>query len=166
MTQQLWAPWRMSYITSERHQGCIFCEKPAENRDAVNFILYRGSRAFVMMNAYPYNNGHLMVVPYSHAPNLHGLSDDDLAQMMLLTRMCTGVLDEALRPEGYNIGVNLGQVAGAGIADHVHIHVVPRWHGDTNFMAAVADVKVLPQSLAESYRSLRPYFDAQVAGAR
>jgi len=155
----------MAYINSAKEpkstNECIFCSKPCEDRDTENFILYRSPLAFVILNAYPYNNGHLMVVPYSHRATLSDLRDEELAELMLLTRLCVEVLDEAVRPDGYNIGVNLGMAAGAGIADHLHVHVVPRWHGDTNFMASVADVKVVPQSLPATYKSLRPVFEAK-----
>jgi ATP adenylyltransferase len=164
MTERLWAPWRMAYITAGKHEGCIFCDKPKEDRDAENLILYRSDAAFVMINAYPYNNGHLMVVPYTHCSDLLDLKEAELAEMMLLSRLCTRVLDQACHPEGYNLGINLGRVAGAGIADHVHIHIVPRWQGDTNFMTAVADTKVLPQSLKDTYHMLHPFFKAEAKG--
>lgn len=163
MTERLWAPWRMAYINSTRQKesksGCIFCEKPRENRDPENYILYRSELVFVILNAYPYNNGHLMVVPYSHCGRITDLCDDELADLVLTTRTCIQVLDEAIHPDGYNIGINLGHAAGAGVADHLHVHVVPRWHGDTNFMTSIADVKVLPQSLKESYAALQPLFE-------
>ncbi|MGQ9523624.1 MAG: HIT family protein [Armatimonadota bacterium] len=155
----------MAYINSAKEPKstgeCIFCSKPAQDRDPENFILYRSPLVFVILNAYPYNNGHLMVVPYSHCGRLSDLSDEELAELMLVTRLCVEVLDQAVHPDGYNIGVNLGMAAGAGIADHLHIHVVPRWNGDTNFMASIADVKVVPQSLPAAYESLRPFFDAK-----
>jgi len=153
----------MAYINSTRQDdsrsGCIFCEKPRENRDPENYILYRSGLTFVILNAYPYNNGHLMVVPYSHRGRITDLRDDELLDLILTTRTCVQVLDEAIRPDGYNIGINLGHAAGAGVADHLHVHVVPRWHGDTNFMTSIADVKVLPQSLRESYATLQPLFE-------
>lgn len=155
----------MAYINSTKTpkstNECIFCSKPSEDRDPENFILHRSPLAFVILNAYPYNNGHLMVVPYSHRGSLSELRDEELAELMLLTRLCVEVLDEAVHPDGYNIGMNLGAAAGAGIADHLHIHIVPRWQGDTNFMASIADVKVVPQSLSATYESLRPVFEAK-----
>ena len=127
--------------------GCVFCEKIAEQRDAENFILKRGAHCFVIMNIYPYSNGHLMVVPYEHTPSLETLCESALSEMMALTNLCTRTLAHAMRPTGFNIGMNLGAAAGAGVADHVHQHIVPRWVGDTNFMSVIGDARVIPQSL-------------------
>lgn len=159
--EKLWAPWRMQYIGSLPEGGCIFCDKPRQQNDAENLILHRSARAFVMLNAFPYNNGHLLVAPYRHSPDLSNLEDEDLLDLMRLTRLCTEILVRTSSPHGFNVGINLGQVAGAGIADHVHLHVVPRWSGDTNFMPVVADTKVLPEALAETYAKLRAEFDAR-----
>jgi ATP adenylyltransferase len=153
--ERLWAPWRMAYVEVAKPQGCIFCEKPREERDDENLILQRGKTAFVIMNAFPYNNGHLMVAPYRHTAELESLSAEERDELMALAQESLGLLRAAFGPDGFNLGMNLGRIAGAGIADHLHLHVVPRWNGDTNFMPVVADTKVLPDSLQNSYRKLR-----------
>jgi ATP adenylyltransferase len=152
--ETLWAPWRAGYVMDEKPQGCIFCAKAAEHRDEANLILYRGAHCFIMLNAYPYNNGHLMVVPYSHRGDLAELAPPVAAEMITLSQHSVTILRARMRPTGFNIGLNLGSAAGAGIVDHVHLHVVPRWVGDTNFMTIVGDTRVLPQALAESYAML------------
>lgn len=157
--QYLWAPWRMAYImTAEKPSGCIFCLKAGEDRDAENSIVYRGRHVFVMLNAYPYNPGHLLIAPYTHTDRLDALPSETASEMMELTRLSLGILHEAMSPEGMNVGVNQGSAAGAGIADHIHQHVVPRWIGDTNFMTTVGSVKVLPEMIAETFGKLVPYF--------
>jgi ATP adenylyltransferase len=153
--EKLWAPWRMAYVEVSKPQGCIFCDKPREQRDDENLILQRGKTAFVMLNAFPYNNGHLMVAPYRHTAELESLSPEERDELMALAQESLRLLQAAFGPNGYNLGMNLGRVAGAGIADHLHLHVVPRWDGDTNFMPVVADTKVLPDSLQNSYRKLK-----------
>lgn len=153
--EKLWAPWRMAYVEVAKPQGCIFCDKPREDRDEENLILQRGRTAFVIMNAFPYNNGHLMVAPYRHTAELESLSPEERDELMALAQESLRLLQAAFGPNGYNLGMNLGRVAGAGIADHLHLHVVPRWDGDTNFMPVLADTKVLPDSLQSSYRKLR-----------
>ena len=158
MTDTLWAPWRIGYVKAEKSAGCVFCEKIAQEDDRANFILYRGETCFVILNIYPYNNGHLMVVPYAHVPSIEDLPAPALAELGLLTQRALRVLRTALRPTGFNIGINQGSPAGAGVADHVHQHVVPRWVGDTNFMPVVGDTRVLPQSLESSYDVLAPGF--------
>ncbi len=152
--QHLWSPWRMTYLQNENPPGggCIFCEKPAENRDADNLIVHRGRLAFVMLNLYPYNNGHMMVVPYQHTATLEALDAPVLAEIMLLAKQALAALREMYQPQAFNLGVNIGRAAGAGIADHVHMHVVPRWAGDSNFMTTVAATRVIPQDLHETYR--------------
>ncbi len=150
----LWAPWRAGYVMDEKPQGCVFCSKPREDRDAANYILYRGAHCYVMLNAYPYNNGHLMVIPYSHIGDLTGLEPSTATEMMLLAQQSVAILRAALHASGFNLGVNLGSAAGAGIVDHVHLHVVPRWVGDSNFMTVVGETRVLPQALADSYALL------------
>lgn len=144
--------------TADRQQGCIFCEKPKEQRDRENLIVARFERCFVILNAFPYNNGHLMVVPYRHVPSLLNLTDEELAELMKVTQISERVLRQALNPHGFNIGLNLGRCAGAGIEEHLHIHIVPRWHGDTNFMPVIADTKVLPELLSQTYEKLQPLF--------
>ncbi|MFA0754147.1 MAG: hypothetical protein IMHGJWDQ_001931 [Candidatus Fervidibacter sp.] len=144
--------------TADRQQGCIFCEKPKEQRDRENLIVARFERCFVILNAFPYNNGHLMVVPYRHVPSLLNLTDEELAELMKVTQISERVLRQALNPHGFNIGLNLGRCAGAGIEEHLHVHIVPRWHGDTNFMPVIADTKVLPELLSQTYEKLQPLF--------
>lgn len=158
--EHLWAPWRMAYIdpSGAKEQGCIFCVKPQEDRDEENLILYRGERCFVLMNLFPYNNGHLMIAPYAHVPDIERLDAETLTEIMLTAQKSLAALRAALRPDGFNMGINQGTVAGAGIADHVHFHVVPRWNGDTNFMPVLADTKVMPDYLRNTYRQLKPHF--------
>lgn len=158
MPGHLWAPWRLKYIEADsgrpKDAGCIFVELPNQDNDEENLILHRGEHAFVIMNRYPYTNGHLMVAPYRHTADLGELSDAELLEIHQLVVKCTQWITRAYRPQGFNVGVNLGAAAGAGIPDHVHWHIVPRWSGDTNFMTTVGDVRVMPQSLAESYSRL------------
>lgn len=160
MTQVVWAPWRMDYILGEKTTECIFCTKPQEPQDATNLILWRGSHAFVICNRYPYNNGHLMIVPYIHAASLTALTPEQRSELMELTSLCERILTQALRPQGFNVGINLGAAAGAGIAEHLHIHIVPRWAGDTNYMTVVGELRVIPQHLDATYQLLAPYFQA------
>ena len=154
---RLWTPWRMSYIRSGAGDGCVFCELPASGDDAAAGILARGPLAFVILNAYPYNPGHLMVTPFRHVAEYGELTPAELADTMALTGRAIGALRAAMGAQGFNVGMNLGDVAGAGIADHVHLHVVPRWGGDTNFMPIVGQTRVLPELLAETYDKLQPY---------
>lgn len=161
----LWAPWRIGYVTGEKPRGCIFCEKVAADSDATNYILHRGESCFVLLNLFPYNNGHLMVVPYRHEASIEALDAGTLAELMGLTQRAVSVLRQAMGPSGFNIGINQGTAAGAGVADHLHLHVVPRWVGDTNFMPVLADTRVMPQSLDSSYALLRPGF-AQLSSTR
>ncbi len=159
MSDRLWAPWRLSYVekasVGDTTEGCIFVDLPAESDDRKNLILFRGETAFVMLNAYPYTNGHLMVAPYKHTASLSELSDQELLEINQLVTKCTEWITACYMPHGFNIGVNLGKAAGAGIPDHVHWHIVPRWNGDTNFMTSIGDVRVLPQSLDESWERLK-----------
>jgi ATP adenylyltransferase len=157
---RLWTPWRMSYIgTAEKPVGCIFCVKPTEQRDEENFILYRGERAFVLLNLYPYNSGHLMVVPYLHTGDLAALAPEIANEVFALTQRSVSALTTVYHPQGFNVGINLGEVAGGSISAHLHVHVVPRWGGDTNFMPVTAETKVLPETLDQTYRRLRPQFE-------
>lgn len=154
--RQLWAPWRMSYVGAEpATSGCVFCEKAAQSDDDRNFVLLRGARCFALMNIFPYNNGHLMIAPYVHQPTILELDAETLTEMMTLAQRCVKASQEALGAQGFNIGINQGTVAGAGIADHAHMHVVPRWNGDTNFMPVLADVKVMPDFIENTYRQIR-----------
>ncbi len=156
--EHLWAPWRMEYIRMEKPEGCILCDKPKQDCDALNLILYRGEKNFVMMNSYPYNPGHLMVAPYRHIANLEELTDEECQEHFDVISRSIRVLRQVFKPAGFNLGMNLGKVAGAGIADHIHTHIVPRWQGDTNFMPVIFDVRVLPEALAETYRKLEGKF--------
>jgi ATP adenylyltransferase len=157
--QRIWAPWRMAYIVGERSGGCVFCEKSKDMaNDQENFVLCRGEFAFALMNIYPYNNGHLMIAPYAHVASLTELNPEQVRDLFCLTQQCERVLTQAMHPEGFNIGINLGKAAGAGIADHLHVHIVPRWNGDTNYMTTVCDSRVIPQQLSETYAILMAYF--------
>jgi ATP adenylyltransferase len=152
--EHLWAPWRIRYILAAKETGCFFCRKSQEADDPKNHILIRDRACFALLNTYPYNAGHLMVAPYKHTGKLEELSEQELSELMLLTRRCQQLLAKALKPEGFNIGVNLGRTAGAGVDDHVHFHIVPRWNGDTNYMPVLGDVRVVPQALDEIYVEL------------
>jgi ATP adenylyltransferase len=158
MAERLWAPWRFEYVTTAAKPspgGCIFVELPAASDDRENLILYRGERAFVMLNAFPYTNGHLMVAPFRHTPNVEDLDDDESAEVARLIKRAVGWIKKAYSPDGFNIGANIGSAGGAGIPSHVHWHIVPRWSGDTNFMTTVGDVRVLPQALPDSFDLLK-----------
>jgi ATP adenylyltransferase len=155
--ERLWAPWRMEYIGSAREgkdEGCLFCEKPKEGDDEKALILARTELSFAMLNRYPYNSGHLMIAPFRHVGELEEVKDDESLDMQQLLQRCIKALNEAMQPEGFNIGMNLGTVAGAGIPDHLHWHVVPRWNGDTNFMPVISDTKVLPDELWRTYSKI------------
>jgi len=156
--QRMWAPWRMGYIKAEKSIYCVLCAKAKEKRDRVNLILARGEFGFVMMNLYPYGSGHLMVSPYQHVDSLEALPDEVLHHLIDLTKQSIAVLKKTFKPEGINVGLNMGKAAGAGIDDHIHFHIVPRWGGDTNFMTVVSDIRVIPEDLYETYRQLKPHF--------
>jgi len=158
MIQPLWAPWRLQYILSKKSCACIFCEEPREDRDRENLILYRGSQGFVIMNLYPYNNGHLMVVPYRHLYSITELTAEELLDLMRMTQRSVACLKEVYKPEGFNIGLNIGKVAGAGIEEHLHFHIIPRWVGDTHFMALLSEVRVIPEHIMHTYDRLLPVF--------
>ena len=154
---KLWAPWRMKYIRTMvdgEDEGCIFCTKPGRNNDRENLILYRGEYSFVIMNLYPYNNGHLLIVPYQHVPDIGDVDQETSRELWELTVRSRNVLGQAFKPDGFNIGINLGRTAGAGIDQHVHIHIVPRWNGDTNYLPVIGETKVISQSLNEAYDCL------------
>jgi ATP adenylyltransferase len=164
---RLYAPWRMAYVDQPAPNmaqaggtGCVFCDKAASHDDQKNLVVFRGALVFVLLNVFPYNNGHLMVIPYRHTALLTDLSEDTLLELMTTARQAQAALHAAFHPEGYNLGMNLGTAGGAGIADHLHLHIVPRWNGDTNFMPILADVKVLPDSLEHSARVLRDAWPA------
>ena len=159
---RIWAPWRLAYVkdaSKDEAEECIFCAKPAQEDDEANLIVHRGGRCFVILNLFPYTNGHLMVAPYEHVGSLPELNAETTAEMMALAQASIAVLEEAYEPHGFNVGFNQGRVAGAGVEHHIHMHVVPRWGGDTNFMPVLADTRVMPQSLAQSYEALRGRFD-------
>ena len=154
MTRQLWAPWRLEYIQSADDQdGCVFC-LARDREDEDSLVVYRGERAFVLLNKFPYSSGHLMVAPYRHVGEFGELEDDEALEVHRIAAEGLAALGTAFAPEGYNAGWNLGRVAGAGVVDHVHLHVVPRWAGDTNFMPVLADVKVIPEHLLETRTKL------------
>jgi len=158
--KNLWAPWRMDYILSEqKEEGCIFCPGKNRREDEERLILHVGSLTMVMMNRFPYNNGHLLVAPKQHVSGLEYLSDEETLDLLLMVRTSIDHLKKIMNPEGFNVGLNLGRVAGAGIEEHMHFHIVPRWNGDTNFMTVVGDVRVIPEHIRETYKNLRPYFD-------
>ena len=156
--KRIWAPWRIQYIQMEKPKECILCEKPKQNNDALNYILHRGDKNFIILNSYPYNPGHLMVAPYRHVAGLEELTEEERHEHFEIVSQSIKVLRQAFNPGGFNIGMNLGKVAGAGIDDHFHTHIVPRWQGDTNFMPVLADVRVLPEALAETYQKLKSQF--------
>ncbi|RLC85937.1 MAG: HIT family hydrolase [Chloroflexi bacterium] len=162
----LWTPWRMPYLRGEEEtpEGCLFCVKPRED-DAEVHILHRGRLCYVILNRFPYNNGHLMVVPYVHVPSLEGLDAATLAELMALTQLSLRVLRVAYEPHGFNVGGNMGGAAGAGVAEHVHLHVVPRWAGDTNYVTVVSQTRVIPEWLDQTYKRLRPLFEKLADGA-
>lgn len=156
--ERLWAPWRMEYILEEKPSGCIFCATAEDDRHRL--ILYRNSRSLVMLNRYPYTNGHLMVASHRHTAELEALDDGEMLDLFKTVSLCRRVLQQVASPQGFNIGINLGRAAGAGVDDHLHIHVVPRWNGDTNFISVMADVRVMPENLMATYDKLAPEFVA------
>jgi ATP adenylyltransferase len=154
MTKQLWAPWRLEYIAqADEQSGCVFCDAAA-GEDEERLVVHRGEHAFVLLNKFPYSSGHLMVASYRHAGEFAELTDEEALEVHRLAQHGIAALAETYAPQGYNLGWNLGRIAGAGVVDHVHLHVVPRWAGDTNFMPVLADVKVLPEHLIETRRRL------------
>ncbi|MHC1631884.1 MAG: HIT family protein [Methanotrichaceae archaeon] len=155
----LWAPWRLEYILGEKEEGCVFCRMVRENDDQKNLILHRGKYHFIVMNAYPYNNGHLMVVPYSHTSSLSGWDDEEKLEFFELADIAMKLLKNNMNPDGFNTGMNLGEAAGAGIADHLHLQIVPRWSGDTNFMTVLAETRVVPEHIQTTYDKLRSALD-------
>ncbi len=159
--RHLWSPWRLEYLTAPRTDGCIFCHAVQSDNDRENLLLLRGERGFLLLNRFPYNNGHFMVVPYAHVPSLEDLDAPTLTEMMLLLNRGLAALRATMHPDGFNVGVNLGQAAGAGVVDHVHIHAVPRWLGDTNFMPVVGDVRVVPETWLQTYDRLKGALDRQ-----
>ncbi len=151
----LWSPWRMEYIKSPKEEGCVFCKAQAMTDGPENLIVHRGPGAYLILNRYPYTSGHLMVLPFVHTDTIEKLDAQTRAEMLELVTKSMGVLRKLYNPEGFNLGVNVGAAAGAGIEEHVHFHVVPRWGGDTNFMSSVGETRVLPEALEETYRRVR-----------
>lgn len=160
--KQLWAPWRMSYIRGHEDEkiemGCIFCLRDRSEEDRQRQVLLRGRQAFVIMNRFPYTNGHLMVAPFRHTADLPSLTVEETLEMQQLISLSIQVMKDTIAPQGFNIGMNLGRVAGAGVDDHLHMHIVPRWSGDTNFMPVFSDVRVIPEHLEETYQILAESF--------
>ena len=154
----LWAPWRMQHILSVKEPGCIFCDKPQQSRDRENLLVYRGGLCFVIMNKFPYNNGHLMVVPYRHEAHFENLTAEENLEMMALLQQAVKVLKKVMSPQGFNIGMNVGKTAGAGIDAHLHFYIVPRWDGDTNFMPVTGHTKVVSEGLWEAWEKLTTAF--------
>lgn len=158
---RLWAPWRLSYVkdaAKDVEEQCIFCVKQDAGDDEANLVLHRGERCFVILNLFPYTNGHLMVAPYEHLARLQEVPAETLAELMSLAQRAMAALDRVYEPHGYNVGFNQGRIAGAGVEHHVHLHVVPRWSGDNNFMPVIGDTKVMPQTLEQSYAALKGAF--------
>jgi ATP adenylyltransferase len=156
--EQIWAPWRMEYIRREKTDECIFCTLPQQDKDRENYILHKGPTCFVIMNIFPYNTGHIMVVPYRHLNCLTLLDNEEIAEKTQLTQKCLTILREQFSPEGFNVGMNIGKAGGAGFDEHIHTHIVPRWNGDTNFMPVLADTKVHPEHLQKTYEKLLSEF--------
>ena len=162
MSERIWAPWRLKYVTDaskDSEEECIFCAKPAEDDDAENLIVHRGELCFVILNLYPYTNGHLMVAPFDHVGRIQDIPAETTAEMMALSQRAITVLQSKYEPQGFNVGFNQGRIAGAGVEHHIHMHIVPRWGGDTNFMPVLADTRVMPQTLDQSFETLRGEFE-------
>jgi len=157
---KLWSPWRSKYIESfkpgaEKKDGCLFCRVMDENNDDINFVIHRAEKSFIIMNLFPYNSGHLMIVPYAHASTFDELDEDTCGECMKNIKLCCNILNDAIHPHGFNIGANIGRVAGSGIEDHVHFHIVPRWSGDSNFMPIINDVKVISEAMEDTFKKLK-----------
>lgn len=161
--ERIWAPWRLEYVkdaSKDSADECIFCAKLQEGDDEAALIVHRGERCFVILNKYPYTNGHLMVAPFDHVATIQQLDPETIAEMMSLAQRAISILESKYEPHGYNVGFNQGRVAGAGVEHHIHMHVVPRWGGDTNFMPVLAETRVMPQTLEQTYEGLAGEFDA------
>ena len=157
--KHLWAPWRISYILGPKPDECVFCLPEGREEDEERLVLHRGKRCFVIMNKYPYNNGHIMVCPYRHVMRLADLDQEEAHEMMDWLQFCSEVLKRHFHCQGINVGLNLGEAAGAGIREHLHFHLVPRWNGDSSFMAVMDEVRTMPEALDSTYASLKPYFE-------
>ena len=157
--QRIWAPWRLRYVKDAKHSDeCVFCAKPDAGDDREALIVHRGERSFVILNLFPYTNGHLMVAPFEHVGRIQELPAETVAEMMGFAQRAMSRLEDVYKPHGYNVGFNQGRIAGAGVEHHIHMHVVPRWSGDNNFMPVIADTKVMPQSIEQSYEALKGAF--------
>ncbi len=154
----LWAPWRLDYILAPKPDECVFCLPEHTEEDEERLILYRGKFNFVIMNKFPYNNGHIMVTPYRHAMSMLELEQQELHECMDILQQCVRLLTDRFAPQGINIGLNIGEAAGAGIREHMHFHLVPRWNGDSSFMAVMDETRVIPEHLNATYAALKPYF--------
>ncbi len=157
----LYSPWRIDYILSNKDKKCIFCNKPKKNNDEENLILFRSKTCFVIMNRYPYNNGHLLIVPFRHVSKLNDLNSEEISDLFGTVQLCEKVIEEIYHCDGINMGMNLGKAAGAGIDDHLHVHLLPRWNGDSNFMTTIGATRVLPESFESSYKKLKQAFDKE-----
>ncbi len=164
--EDLWAPWRLEYILGPKPDECVFCIPKHRDEDAERLILYRGKYSFVIMNKYPYNNGHLMVTPYRHVMNLADLTPEEATEVMALMQECVRILQSHFSPQGINIGLNLGEAAGAGIKEHLHFHLVPRWNGDSSFMTVFSETRVIPEHLVSTYDHLKPFFERLAAATQ
>lgn len=160
--KRLWTPWRMPYILGEeaRVKGCLFCQVVKQDQDGETYVLHRAEGCYVMLNRYPYNNGHLLVVPYTHVSSVEALAPETAGQLMRWVQHSLGILRDAYHPDGFNMGINEGKAAGAGIEEHVHFHIVPRWAGDSNYMSVIGDTRVVPELLEETFALLAPRFAA------
>lgn len=156
---RLWTPWRMAYLVQDDVHECVFCQKLSEDQDRESLILYRGQTVYVMLNLYPYNTGHLMVIPHGHKATMELLTTETTTELLRLIQESIVILRKVLRPDGFNIGANIGKAAGAGIDEHMHVHVVPRWEGDTNFMPIFAETRVMPEMLLDTYDKLKKEFN-------
>jgi len=156
---KLWAPWRMDYIRTPKEDGCIFCKKHQSTKDRENLLLFRGEESFVLMNLYPYSNGHLMISPYKHTSDTNDISEIGNQEIMFLANKSMNIIKKIMGADGFNMGANLGKASGAGIEEHIHYHIVPRWIGDTNFMPVAGNTKVMVEGLQETWDSIKPQFD-------
>ena len=156
--KRIWSPWRIQYILNEEPQGCVFCQKVKEGDEKRHLLLYKDGSSLVMMNKFPYTCGHLLVAPVKHTADLEDLEESELTDLFMILRKSVRILSGAMKPHGFNVGMNLGRIAGAGIEDHLHFHIVPRWKGDTNFMPVLTDSMVIPESLQGTYERLYPLF--------
>jgi ATP adenylyltransferase len=158
--KHLWSPWRMTYIEKhEKQAGCVFCNAQARTDSAENLIAFRGKNVYVILNLFPYTSGHLMVVPFEHKASIEDLDAATRTEMMELASRCMGILRKLYNPHGFNMGANIGEAAGAGVPGHVHIHIVPRWSGDTNFMTTLGSARVLPEFLEDTYKRVKEAFE-------